>query len=149
MKYHLYIIIVLLSIIPFKLTSQFIDTIGITPPVPTIGWDSLGKSLRCPEFIARAGIQGRILAILYIDSSGKAEDVSVGDFIDVATFDSLNSELVRGYILNYFSIIKWNPAVQNGKKVDYRLSIPIYFMFKEEGQADPIIVQRARPHIMK
>ena len=147
MRYNLYFIIILFISFPVRLTSQSADDKGIILPIPTIGWDSLGKSIRCPDLMTRAGIQGRILVVLYIDSLGKTEDVSVGDFINIETFDSARSELMRDYIRKYFSVITWNPAIKNGKKVDYRISIPIYFLFKEEGQVDPILVRRTKPHI--
>jgi len=147
MRYNLCFVIALLSILQSGLIAQTIDEKNIIRPVPIIGWDSLGKSINCPDFILHAGIQGQMLAVLEIDSLGKTFDASIGDFITIETFDTLRSESMRDCIRKYFMGIKWKSAMQNGKKIDYRLSIPLYFLFKEENQVDPIIVRCTKPHI--
>jgi protein TonB len=83
----------------------------------------LRKTMRFPEAAIEKEIQGAVLVQFIVDKEGNVSNVEA-----ISGPDELRDEAVRTIRKSG----KWNPAIQNGRKVNSYKRQPIVFMFSTE-----------------
>jgi TonB family protein len=82
------------------------------------GFYSIQKNIRYPEIAKRAGIEGKVFVLAFIDEEGNVTNARVikgiGAGCDEAALDAVKS-------------VKFIPGMQNGKPVKVQVTIPIQF----------------------
>ena len=73
-----------------------------------------------------------------IDSSGNSHDIRIAELrLGPTVYDS--SGIFSAYIHQCFSSIKWIPGSISGKRIDYKITIPIIFLLNDPLTMPPII----------
>jgi len=82
------------------------------------GLHSIQSNIRYPEIAKRAGIEGKVYVLAYIDESGNVTNAriikGIGAGCDEAALDAV-------------SAVKFTPGKQRGKPVKVQVTIPIVF----------------------
>jgi protein TonB len=96
---------------------QYVD-FAETMPEPIGGLEAIYKNIKYPDMARKAGIQGRVYAIVFVNEEGEVEDVKVlkgiGGGCDEAAIDGIKKS-------------KFKPGSNGGIPVKVKLSIPIAF----------------------
>ena len=124
--------------ISFLLLSQEANTNRIELPTPVIGWDSLTTLIKYPEISRRSYNQGGFIVRLKIDTSGNAKAMNIFE-LSVHSIQVDSAYNITLPIYRYLKDVKWHPAIQFNKRVEYTISIPIIFVFNGDHQVKPII----------
>lgn len=95
---------------------------GIQPSFPggtKAMWDYISKNFRYPKECLEKGIQGKVYVNFIVDTEGRIHNVEVVR----SAHEMLDAEAVR--------LIKgmpaWIPAKQNGKNVNSKFMLPVFF----------------------
>ena len=83
------------------------------PPMP---------QFRYPDELSQAGIGGKALADIVVDTAGLV------DLNSVAVIESSDTRITEGICL-YLAASRFSPAIENGAKVRARVRIPFNFQF--------------------
>jgi protein TonB len=87
-------------------------------PQPVGGIASIYKRIEYPEMAKKAGVEGKVYLLVYIDENGKVNDVKVlkgiGGGCDEAAVNGVKE-------------VKFIPGKQNGVPVKVKLSLPVTF----------------------
>lgn len=87
-------------------------------PQPIGGLASIYKHIEYPEMAKKAGLEGKVYLLIYIDETGKVTDVKVlkgiGGGCDEAAVNGIKE-------------VKFTPGKQNGVPVKVKLSLPVNF----------------------
>lgn len=90
-------------------------------PAPVGGMEAIYKHIKYPEVAKNAGLEGKVYLLVYIDETGKVEDVKVlkgiGGGCDEAAIEGIKET-------------KFSPGKDKGAPVKVKLSIPITFKLK-------------------
>ena len=101
-------------------TPDFIAAVE-EPPAPIGGLSAIEKNIVYPELARRAGIQGSVNLLAYVDEEGNVVKVEIvkgiGGGCDEAAIDAVMK-------------IKFQPGMQRGKPVKVRVGLPIKFRLK-------------------
>jgi hypothetical protein len=76
------------------------------------------------DSIKNAGVDGRVIMSLLVDTTGNLKEVIVMHGINPA----IDKEVVRIFNL----MPKWNPALQKGKKIEKKIIFPFRFELPEK-----------------
>lgn len=87
-------------------------------PGPVGGMYSIQEKITYPEIAKRAGLQGKVLIVAFIDENGNVSHTKVVKGLG-GGIDEMASDAVRK--------TKFNPGRQNGKPVKVQVTIPIVF----------------------
>lgn len=87
-------------------------------PGPIGGMYSIQEKITYPEIAKRAGLQGKVLILAFIDEKGNVVHTKVMKGLG-GGIDEMASDAVRN--------TKFNPGIQNGKPVKVQVTIPIQF----------------------
>jgi protein TonB len=87
-------------------------------PVPIGGLESILSRLQYPEIAKRAGVQGRVYVLAYINEKGEVVRAEVVKGIGAGC----DEEAVKAVLGS-----KFKPGMQRGKPVKVKISIPIRF----------------------
>lgn len=87
-------------------------------PGPIGGMYSIQEKITYPEIAKRAGLQGKVLIVAFIDEDGNVTHTKVVKGLG-GGIDEMASDAVRK--------TKFNPGIQNGKPVKVQVTIPIVF----------------------
>jgi protein TonB len=82
------------------------------------GFFSIQKNIKYPELAKRAGIEGKVYVLAYIDETGNVTNARIIKGIG-AGCDEAALEAVKA--------VKFTPGKQQGKPVKVQVSIPIVF----------------------
>ncbi len=100
-------------------------------PSPTIGWDSLKTLLKYPELARRAGLEGKAIVTVIVNSKG--------DFMGLNV--SSESQIFADLIKHVLPDIKWNPAMKNGQAVQSTMTFPVNFILNEQYEGPCLIIK--------
>jgi len=91
------------------------------PPTIIGGMEALKKNLVYPDLAIRAGVEGTVIVLAYVDKSGnvtRAETIrAIGGGCDEAAVDAVKKT-------------KFTPGMQRGKPVNVKVSVPVKFRLK-------------------
>jgi protein TonB len=90
-------------------------------PEPVNGLSELIKQVKYPEIAKKAGIEGKVYAMAYVDEKGNVTDVKIIKGIGAGCDDEVISVLKKA---------KFKPGQNNGNKVKVKTSIPFTFKLK-------------------
>ena len=90
-------------------------------PEPEGGLASLYKAIEYPEIAKKAGIEGKVYAMAFINEDGTVADVQI-----IKGLGGGCDEAVVKALKNY----KFAPAQHQGKAVKVKMSLPITFQLK-------------------
>jgi len=79
----------------------------------------LSRNIKYPVTAQKAGIQGRVLVQVIIDSNGNVTNPKITKSVD----PSLDAEAIRVTA----NMPKWQPGMQRGKAVNVKYTFPIEF----------------------
>lgn len=79
----------------------------------------LAKNLRYPDAMLKQRKSGRVFAEFVVTKKGKISEVNIKKTVD----EGFNEEVIR--VLS--AMPKWKPAIKEGKKVSFRMNLPIMF----------------------
>ena len=83
------------------------------------------KNLRYPADAVKDGIQGRVILTFIVEKDGRLTDIKLAKSVS----PSLDKEAVR--IVK--SMPRWNPGMQDGKKVRAKYTLPISFKLDQHS----------------
>ena len=87
-------------------------------PEPIGGITEIQKKIIYPEIAKRAGVEGKVYVLAFVDESGTVTDVKlikgIGAGCDEAAMDAVRKT-------------KFKPGKQRGKPVKVQVSIPVVF----------------------
>lgn len=90
-------------------------------PAPVGGMEAIYKHIQYPDIAKNAGLEGKVYLLVYIDETGKVEDVKVlkglGGGCDEAAIQGVKET-------------KFTPGKDKGAPVKVKLSLPITFKLK-------------------
>ncbi|MFO7445555.1 MAG: energy transducer TonB [Ignavibacteriaceae bacterium] len=90
-------------------------------PEPVGGYEAIYKIIEYPDIAKKAGVQGKVYLLAYINEKGGVDDVKVvkglGAGCDEAAIDAVKKQ-------------KFNPGKVQGQAVKVKLTIPIIFKLK-------------------
>jgi protein TonB len=93
-------------------------------PKPIGGIEAIQKNIKYPEIARRAGIEGTVYVMAYLDEHGNV----------------VNAEIVRGIAggldeaaINAVKLTKFTPGKQRGRPVRVKVVIPIKFVLEAAG----------------
>lgn len=96
---------------------QYVDFAEVMPE-PIGGIEAIYKNIKYPDMARKAGIQGRVYAIVFVNEEGDVEDVKIlkgiGGGCDEAAVEGIKKS-------------KFKPGTNGGVPVKVKLSIPIVF----------------------
>ncbi len=114
------------SAIAYYSDSSIIIELETQPEFPG-GLDSLStfisKNVKYPKEALKKDVQGRVFISFVVNAEGYVEDVKPLLPPEKWLGHGLEEEAVR--IVS--SMPRWNPGIQDGKKVKVRYTLPIYF----------------------
>lgn len=87
-------------------------------PEPIGGIAAIQSKIVYPEIAKRAGIEGRVFVLAYVDETGKVTNAEITKGIGSGC-----DEAARDAVMN----TKFKPGVQRGKPVKVKITIPIVF----------------------
>jgi len=115
------LIILMLVLLPAKTFAQQQDPYlpyAEVMPQPLGGFDAIYKNISYPEMAKKAGVEGKVYLLVYINEKGKVDDVKVlkgiGGGCDEAAVNGIKE-------------VRFSPGKQNGTPVKVKLSLPITF----------------------
>ena len=85
--------------------------------------DFLSKNIRYPSVDKENNVQGRVIVTFVVETDGSVSNVKSLRSPD----ESLQDEAVRAIKLS-----KWNPGVQNGRKVRTQFTVPVSFTLSSD-----------------
>lgn len=90
-------------------------------PAPVGGLPAIYSKVQYPDIAVKAGIQGKVFLLAFVDESGKVNDVKVlkgiGGGCDEAAIDAVKAT-------------KFSPGTNKGQPVKVKLSLTIQFKLK-------------------
>ena len=89
-------------------------------PYPIGGLEAFRKNIVYPELARKAGVEGQVIVLTYIDRTGKVVKTEIQQGLmgcDQAAVDAILKT-------------KWHPAMQRDEPVPVRISIPVAFRLK-------------------
>ena len=89
-------------------------------PYPIGGVEAFRKNIFYPELARKAGVEGQVIVLTYIDRTGKVVKTEVIQSLmgcDQAAVDAIVKT-------------KWHPAMQRDEPVPVKISIPVVFRLK-------------------
>ncbi len=114
-------VILMLVLLPAKIYPQQQDPYlpyAEVMPQPVGGFDAVYKNISYPEMAKKAGVEGKVYLLVYINEKGKVDDVKVlkgiGGGCDEAAVNGIKE-------------VRFTPGKQNGVPVKVKLSLPITF----------------------
>ena len=87
-------------------------------PEPKDGLESIYKQIKYPEVAQKAGVEGKVYLLIYINENGDVDDVKVIKGLG-AGCDEAAIEVIKN--------TKFNPGKDNGTPIKVKLSLPITF----------------------
>ena len=96
------------------------------PPEPIGGFAAIQRNLVYPEAARRAGIEGTVILHVLIDENGNVADTWVLKSLGNSDCDEAAVAAIKK--------TKWKPAMQNGKPVKVRISVPVIFRLRKAQQ---------------
>jgi protein TonB len=87
-------------------------------PEPKDGLESIYSKIKYPDEAQKAGVQGKVYLLIYINESGGVDDVKVIKGIGAGCDEAA---------INAVKNTKFNPGKDNGVAVKVKLSLPITF----------------------
>ena len=87
-------------------------------PVPIGGISGIQKRIVYPEIAKRAGIEGKVLVLAFVDESGNVTKAEVIKGIGLGCDEAAIDAIVQ---------TKFTPGKQRGKTVKVRVTIPVTF----------------------
>ena len=87
-------------------------------PVPYGGFHILGMSIEYPPIAVRAGFEGTVTVLAYIDERGTVTEASIQD----GSYKCLNEAALEGVLATRFK-----PARQYGRPMGVWIAIPVRF----------------------
>ncbi len=87
-------------------------------PEPEDGIEGIYSKIKYPEPAQKAGVQGKVYLLIYINENGDVDDVKILKGIG-AGCDEAAVEAVKG--------TKFSPGKDNGVAIKIKLSLPITF----------------------
>ncbi len=90
-------------------------------PAPVGGLEAIYKKIKYPEIAKKAGVQGRVYALAYINENGTVDKVQIIKGIGAGC----DEEVIRA-----ISEAKFTPGMKEGKPVKVKLSLQIKFKLK-------------------
>ena len=95
-------------------------------PEPIGGIMAIQKNIVYPEIAKKAGIQGTVYVVAFIDEQGNVVRTGIRKGVHPALDKAAQDALVN---------IKFKPGMQMGKAIRVRLAVPIRFRLSPEGKA--------------
>lgn len=89
-------------------------------PYPVGGWEVFGKKLFYPELAKKAGVEGRVVVLVYIDRTGKVVKTEV-----VQSVTGCDQVAVDAIVKT-----RWVAAMQRDEPVAVKVHIPVEFRLK-------------------
>ncbi|MBX3006667.1 MAG: energy transducer TonB [Melioribacteraceae bacterium] len=90
-------------------------------PAPVGGVEAIMKKIKYPPMAQKAGIEGKVYILIYINESGGVDDTKVVKGIGGGC-DEEAADVIKGH--------KFSPAEHNGAAVKSKLSLAIQFKLK-------------------
>ncbi len=90
-------------------------------PSPIGGLEAIYKSIKYPEIAKKAGVEGKVYALAYINESGTVDKVQIIKGIGAGC----DEEVIRAV-----SAAKFTPGMKEGKPVKVKLSLQIKFKLR-------------------
>ncbi|MCX7610846.1 MAG: energy transducer TonB, partial [Ignavibacterium sp.] len=90
-------------------------------PEPVNGMAELIKQVKYPEIAKKAGLEGKVFAMAYIDEKGSVTDVKIIKGIGGGCDEEVVSVLKKA---------KFKPGQNKGTNVKVKMSIPFVFKLK-------------------
>lgn len=90
-------------------------------PEPVNGMADLIKQVKYPEIAKKAGIEGKVYALAYVDEKGNVTDVKIIKGIGAGCDEEVISVLKKA---------KFKPGQNKGANVKVKTSIPFQFKLK-------------------
>ena len=87
-------------------------------PEPEGGIEAIYSKIKYPETAQKAGVQGKVYLLIYINENGSVDDVKVLKGLG-AGCDEAAVEAIKG--------TKFSPGKDNGVAIKVKLSLPITF----------------------
>jgi protein TonB len=87
-------------------------------PMPVGGMTEISKKIIYPQIAKRAGIEGKVYVLAFIDENGNVANARVIKGIDGGCDEAA---------LDAVKQTKFNPGKQDGKPVKVQVTIPIVF----------------------
>lgn len=100
-------------------------------PVPKDGIQSIYSKIKYPEVAQKAGIEGKVYLLIYINENGDVDDVKVIKGIG-AGCDEAAIEVIKE--------TKFIPAQDNGIAVKVKLSLPFNFKLHKWNISAAILI---------
>jgi len=105
---------------------------------PVIGWDSLSASIRYPEILRRAGVEGAANVIAKFDSTGAIDTILV----------TANHEVFRHSIEYTLRSTKWHPGMYRGKATPSAAFFNVHFYINNDVrrisvETGPAVIMRS------
>ena len=123
MKYLLLISVIIFLIIPTNNIlpdgkDDLYKPFAQVMPEPKDGLESIYKQIKYPEVAQKAGVEGKVYLLIYINENGDVDDVKVIKGLG-AGCDEAAIEVIKN--------TKFNPGKDNGTPIKVKLSLPITF----------------------
>ncbi len=90
-------------------------------PAPIGGLEAIYKTIRYPEIAKKAGVEGKVYALAFINENGTVDKVQIIKGIGAGC----DEEVIRAV-----SAAKFTPGMKEGKPVKVKLSIQIKFKLR-------------------
>ncbi len=90
-------------------------------PEPVGGLEAIYKKIKYPEIAKKAGVEGKVYALAYINENGTVDKVQIIKGIGAGC----DEEVIRAV-----SAAKFTPGMKEGKPVKVKLSIQIKFKLR-------------------
>ena len=122
----LFLLIILISFLPLNLSSnnkfnlQAVEYLAFAEemPQPVGGLPSIYKLITYPEVAKKAGVEGKVYVLAFINENGDVDDVKVvkgiGGGCDEATIEAVKKT-------------KFTPGLSGGKPAKVKMSLQIQF----------------------
>ena len=92
------------------------------PPSPIGGFGAIQKNLKYPEIARKAGVEGRVMVHVQIDTKGNVVNTKILLSLGNNGCDEAAVEAIKK--------VKWKPAMQRDRPVKVWVSIPVVFRLK-------------------
>jgi len=90
-------------------------------PAPIGGLEAIYKTIKYPEIAKKAGVEGKVYALAFINENGTVDQVQIIKGIGAGC----DEEVIRAV-----SAAKFTPGMKDGKPVKVKLSIQIKFKLR-------------------
>ncbi len=85
------------------------------------GLAAIAKNIKYPEIAQKAGVQGKVFILAFVDEDGSVSDAKVVKGIGAGCDEAAIAAIKK---------CKFSPGVHEGKKVKVKVAIPIEFKMK-------------------